>query len=221
MEKKIEAVLATHPFHTLAFPAFYQQYPNCPYYGTPRHLRKQSEQIKWAGSLNDESIRRKWAPEVEMRIPAGAEFVAPEPEKTNHFISVFVFHRQSRTLHVDDTLMYSIKPGFLLKIAGFKDGFMAFHPSIKSHGLYPTTEAPYQFRDWMKQILADWDFDNICCAHLGTKVGGAKQQVAETLAKAEPLFQKLSEKNRKRNPTNAIPHSEEHHPNNVTGDECG
>lgn len=26
----IEAVVATHPFHTLAFPAFYKAYPNAP-----------------------------------------------------------------------------------------------------------------------------------------------------------------------------------------------
>lgn len=26
----IEAVVATHPFHTLAFPAFYKAYPNVP-----------------------------------------------------------------------------------------------------------------------------------------------------------------------------------------------
>ena len=67
---KIEAVLATHPFHTLAFPAFHNAYPNVPYYGTPRHIRK-LQNISWAGDLNECSIRDKWKPEVEMRIPAG------------------------------------------------------------------------------------------------------------------------------------------------------
>lgn len=67
---KIEAVIAVHPFHTLAFPAFYQAYPKAQYYGTPRHLRKLT-QIPWAGSLENSNIRTKWEPEVEMRIPAG------------------------------------------------------------------------------------------------------------------------------------------------------
>jgi hypothetical protein len=67
---KIEAVLATHPFHTLAFPPFFQAYPNVPYFGTPRHLRIQP-QIPWAGNLNDCATRNKWSPEVEMRIPDG------------------------------------------------------------------------------------------------------------------------------------------------------
>ena len=66
----IEAVIATHPFHTLSFPAFYQLYPKAPYYGTPRHLRQLTE-IPWAGNLDDCNIRVKWEPDVEMRIPTG------------------------------------------------------------------------------------------------------------------------------------------------------
>lgn len=68
---KIEAVVAVHPFHTLAFPGFYKLYPNAKYYGTPRHLRKLKD-IEWAGQLDNckESLS-KWEPEVELRIPAG------------------------------------------------------------------------------------------------------------------------------------------------------
>lgn len=76
---KIEAVLATHPFHTLAFPAFHQAYPNAPYYGTPRHLRNLPD-IKWVGDLNDCATRNKWSPEIEMRIPDGM------PTTRVHFI---------------------------------------------------------------------------------------------------------------------------------------
>ena len=68
--KKIEAVLGIHPFHTLAFPAFYQSYPNAMYYGTPRHLRRLT-QIPWIASLDDCQMRRKWEPEVQLRIPSG------------------------------------------------------------------------------------------------------------------------------------------------------
>jgi glyoxylase-like metal-dependent hydrolase (beta-lactamase superfamily II) len=67
---KIEAVIGTHPFHTLAFPAFYEAYPKAQYYGTPRHLRRLT-QIPWTGSLEDCNVRKKWEPEVEMKIPAG------------------------------------------------------------------------------------------------------------------------------------------------------
>jgi hypothetical protein len=68
--ENIDAVVATHPFHTLSIPAFYQAYPKAAYYGTPRHLRRLTE-IPWKGDLDDCNIRKKWEPDVEMRIPAG------------------------------------------------------------------------------------------------------------------------------------------------------
>lgn len=94
----------------------------------------------------------------------GAEYFNPQPESTNHFISVFVYHPASKTLHVDDTLLYG-------------KGSVIFPPSMMIDGLYPTAEAPLQFRDWMKQMLNDWNFDNLCAAHMGLKAGGAHAAV--------------------------------------------
>lgn len=73
----IEAVVATHPFHTMAFTTFHKTYPDAKYYGTPRHLRNLPD-IPWAGDVNDEKIRTMFEPDVSMRIPAGAEFANPE-----------------------------------------------------------------------------------------------------------------------------------------------
>lgn len=211
----IEAVVGTHPFHTLAFRGFHKEYPNVPYYGTPRHLRVIPE-IPWAGTLSECEVRNKWAPAVEFKIPAGSEFVAPQPESSNHFSCAFVFHRASRTLHVDDTIMIGSNPGILLKLFGYRHGSMSFHPSIKGPGLLPTPEAPYQFKEYIEHIVREWDFDNICAAHMGNKIGGAKEQLVETLAKAEPLFHKLSEKNKKKDPTHV-----ETPTVLVEGNECG
>jgi len=214
--EKIEAFVATHPFHTLAIPAFYKEYPKIPYYGCPRHIRRLTE-IPWAGDLNNCEVRDKWKPDVELRIPAGAEFVNPLPEKTNHFICVFAFHKESKTIHVDDTITYSENPGFLLKMGGFKHGTLAFHPSIKGPGLLANPEAPFQFRDWVHTIINDWDFENLCAAHTGCKIGGAREQLKDVTEKAEPLFQKLSEK--RKDPK--YKGSEETPSNNVKGEECG
>lgn len=213
---KIEAVLATHPFHTLAFPAFFKAYPHVPYYGTPRHLKNLPD-IKWVGDLSDCSTRNRWHPEIEMRIPDGAEFVAPVPEKTNHFSCVFVFHADSRIIHVDDTIFIAHQPGFLLKIAGYRHGDMSFHPTIKSHGLFPTPEAPYQFRDFIAGILKDWDFDSVCAAHMGNRIGGAKAQLQTLLDQAAPLFDRLSERNKKKG---GLPPHDGEHAHNVSGNEC-
>jgi len=212
----IEAVITTHPFHTLSIQPFHEAYPNVPFYGCPRHIKRFPD-LKWAGDLNDCKVRSKWNPDVDLRIPEGAEFVSPVPERTNHFISVFVFHKQSKTIHVDDTIMFSQNPGFLLKLAGFKEGTMMLHPAIKGPGLLPHPEAPFQFRDWIKKLIDDWDFDNLCAAHFGCKIGGAKQQLTEVVKKAEPLFQKLN--NKRKDPNYKF--NDEIPSNNVKGDECG
>jgi len=214
----IEAVIGTHPFHTLYFNDFYKHYPQPQYYGTPRHIRNLKD-IPWAGSLNDCEVRNKWSPDVEMRIPAGAEFVAPEPERTNHFISVFVYHPASRTLHVDDTIMVAVEPGLLLRLAGFKHGDLSFHPSIKGPGLHPTEEAPFQFRDWMLKVLSDWDIDNICAAHTGNKIGGSAAALKKLVVDAEPLFNRLSKKHAGQHSTGR--ENEGSHDIVAQGNECG
>ncbi len=135
-------------------------------------------------------------------------------------MSVFIYHPSSRTLHVDDTIMYRDKLTRLLRLFGHSDGVMVFHPSIKGPGLHPTAEAPYLFRDWMRNMQHDWQFDNICCANMDVKIGGAHAGVVKLLEKTEPLFAKLSKKNRKKNPNGELPTGD--NPNtDVTGDECG
>ena len=135
-------------------------------------------------------------------------------------MSVFIYHRLSRTLHVDDTIMYTNKLALLLKLFRQSHGVMVFHPSIKGPGLHSTAEAPYLFRDWMHNMLYDWSFDNICCAHLEVKRGDAHAEVTKLLNKTEPLFAKLSKKNRKKNPKGELP-AGNHYNTDVTGDECG
>jgi len=188
----IEAVVATHPFHTLAFPPFYKMYPNLSYFGTPRHLRNQKD-IPWAGDIMNEL--KRWEPDVQMRIPAGSEFVAPQPESTNHFNSVWVYYPAGRTIHVDDTIMYFENPSMIFKLIGKKTNVIEFHPTMKSSGLYNTEEAPYQFKRWVEEVLRDWDFDTACCAHVGVRQGGAHALLKEALVNAEPEFKKLAESN--------------------------
>jgi len=167
----VEAVIATHPFHTSYFPAWYAAYPSLRYYGTPRHLRIQPS-IPWAGSMYDCTNRQKWLPEVHMRIPAGAEFVAPQPESDNHFTAIHVFHAPSRTIHVDDTVILD-EP--------FK-GDMLFHPSLLGPALYHVPGSPAAFHDWVVNYTQAWDFDNIIAAHKGRRLGGAKAQLLRVLA---------------------------------------
>lgn len=184
----IEAVLGVHPFHTLFFPAFQQLYPNATYYGTPRHLRNFPD-MKWEGSLGEETVRALWeGEEVFMRIPAGAEFDAPQEDV--HFSSVVVFHAPSKTLHVDDTINYFHGSGWVLRLLGKKDNLMEFWMLHK--GLDHTAESPGLFKEWVESIIQDWDFDNICAAHNSVKIGGAKEALQGALRTAQPEFDKLA-----------------------------
>jgi hypothetical protein len=189
--KNIEAVIGTHPFHTLAFPAFHTAYPNVPYYGTPRHLRKVTS-IPWTGEISQHL--NKWSPEVEMRIPAGAEYVNPTPELLNHFICVWVFSRTAKTLHVDDTVNCYDTNSVLLKITGKKRYQLAWHPTMDGPGLKSEVGAPTQFKKWVEDVLRDWDFDNICCAHTGNNIGGAHDDLAELVKNSDDKFIHLEHK---------------------------
>jgi len=178
--KLIQAVIATHPFHTTYFPSFYQQFPNVPFFGTPRHLIIEP-QIPWAGSMWDCANRQKWLPEVHMRIPRGSEFVNPQPADSNHFSGIHVFHVASKTIHVDDTVI--VDEPFA--------GDMVFHPSLVTVGLYHIPESPTAFKNWVQNYIDQWDFDTICAAHNGVKMGGAKDQLQSVLTDYGVIFEGL------------------------------
>eukprot|EP01098_Paradermamoeba_levis_P015354 TRINITY_DN775_c0_g1_i1.p1 TRINITY_DN775_c0_g1~~TRINITY_DN775_c0_g1_i1.p1 ORF type:complete len:298 (-),score=85.84 TRINITY_DN775_c0_g1_i1:17-880(-) len=176
----VEAVIATHPFHTVFFPAFYKAYPNLTYYGTPRHIRIQPS-IPWKGSVYDCNVRQMWLPEVHMRIPRGSEFAYPQYENI-HFSGMHVFHAASKTIHVDDTIMVDVP----------FSGNMLFHPTLLYEGLYHIPESPYAFRDWVQKLINEWDFDNVVAAHNGVKIGGAKAQLQKLLNMSSLPFTMLS-----------------------------
>ena len=189
--KLIEAVISTHPFHTVHFSSFNEAYPGLTYYGTPRHLRK-LKFIKWAGSIDDSTILSKWEHEgIYMRIPDCTDFVHPK----RHFSSVFVFHKPSKTLFVDDTLCFWQNPGFVLRnIAGIKDGSLHFHSSTFRGDLYFNAESPLQFVEWIRKVMEDWDFENICTAHSGNLLGSGKEQLGILVEASFSRLQVLSTK---------------------------
>eukprot|EP01013_Petalomonas_cantuscygni_P007331 TRINITY_DN1909_c0_g1_i1.p1 TRINITY_DN1909_c0_g1~~TRINITY_DN1909_c0_g1_i1.p1 ORF type:complete len:300 (-),score=34.77 TRINITY_DN1909_c0_g1_i1:364-1218(-) len=177
----VEAIVATHPFHTSFFPMWYKAFPHIPFYGTPRHLRIEPS-IPWAGSMYDCAIRQKWLPDVHMRIPAGAEFVAPVPESDNHFSGIHVFHPLSKTIHVDDTINIGVPLA----------GDFLFHPSLIGPALFHVPGSPQAFKAWVLKYCAEWDFDNVVAAHKARQIGGAKAKVETLVKDTELLFDALN-----------------------------
>jgi hypothetical protein len=187
--KDIEAVIATHPFHTLAFPGFYKEYPNAKYYGTPRHLRRLVD-IPWAGDITENLT--KFEPDIQLRIPAGCEWVAPEPEADNHFVTVWVFHPSGKMLHIDDSLMYFEKPPLLLRFVGFPAKEVFFHHSLEKYILKQRPDAGRLLSQWFQEIIRDWDFDNACVAHNGFILGGAKEAFINLYEKKKEIIESSS-----------------------------
>ena len=62
----------------------------------------------------------------EFSIPRGVDFISAN--ENVHFSSVLALHRASRTIHVDDTLMYVRLP-LPMRVLGFRD-LLSFHPTI-------------------------------------------------------------------------------------------
>jgi len=204
--KLLVAVLNTHSYHSVGIDSFHEAYPATEsrrWYGCPRHLRVKPD-IQWAGDLENEDARKAFEPEIAMAIPDGSEFNDPQPPDTNHFSSVFVLHRASKTVHDDDTIMFFDQPPALLRLAGFKPCTCHFHLSMLGPGLRPTQEAPLQFKAWMLKLLEDWDFENICTAHNGNCYGRAKEVLREALDKADEGLKCLSVDNAKKDARTAV-----------------
>ncbi len=187
----IDAVVATHPFHTMYFVPFQQKFPNpqIKYYGTPRHIRRISE-IAWTGDISEAANLKLWENEgIFMRIPAGGNFI--DSEEHNHFSGLFVYHRASKTLFNDDTILYFDQPGFILRCVGKSHGCMEFWDLKK--GLNPNKDAPGQFRQFIEGVLQDWDFENLVAAHTGNLIGGGvKEKIRALLEKTAPVFEKIA-----------------------------
>lgn len=184
----IEAILATHPFHTTYFESFYRLYPSQKYYGTPRHI-KIIPSIPWAGDISSEEIQKKYEPCVFMKIPNGAEFV--NPDENNRFSSVFVFHAESKTIHDDDTLMYFDCGNIncCSRLHGIKGDKLSFS-SMRGLGRYP--ESASIFKKFIQSILNDWNFENIVTAHYGILMFDGKKMLRRTLHSYEKIFQKIA-----------------------------
>ena len=83
-----------------------------------------------------------------------------------HFSSVLVMHPASRTIHVDDTLMY-IRLPILMRWFGLTDA-MSFHPTL-AKVLEKRPGAANDFSQWAEELAENWrDAENLCAAHTAT-----------------------------------------------------
>lgn len=162
--KDVEAIVNVHPFHTMHVEAMHRRYPHARLYGTSRHLARFPE-LPWQPTKSeDPETAALFADDFDFTVPRGVDFVSAD-EKV-HFSSVLVRHRATKTIHVDDTLMYLRLP-LLLRLLGLKDR-TSFHPTL-AKALEKRPGAARDFRAWAEEIADKWgDAENLCTAHNAT-----------------------------------------------------
>jgi len=150
----VDAVLHLHPFHTLHVDATFARFPDARHYGTTRHKRK-SPDVPWQEPTTDSAeLHELFAQDLTFSVPRGVAFI---PDNENlHFASVLAVHPASRTLHVDDTLMFNKLPLV---------GGVGFHPTLKQV-LLPEKGAAAEFRAWTHELVELCrGVDHLCAAH--------------------------------------------------------
>ena len=194
--KDIDAVINLHPFHTVHVQWAHNEYPRAKHYGTQRHVDKFPE-LSWEPQLTESAAcAALFADDFDFSIPAGVDFISKN--ENLHFSSVLAYHRSSKTIHSDDTLMYLKLGGLLGKL---KKPEVAFHLTL-GKTLEHRAGAAADFRAWATQLAEQWkDAENLCAAHsaalteeenTGLPIAGeilsALDKVEKVLAKHEQKF---------------------------------
>lgn len=187
----IEAIINLHPFHTVHVGRAHQQYPKARLFGTQRHVQIFPE-LPWQPQRTESAeFAALYADDFAFSVPQGVVFVSPNEHL--HFSSVLAYHRSSRTIHVDDTLMFFPLPGALGKL---RKPELGFHPTL-AQTLLREAGAANAFRSWAQQLATDWgDAQNLCAAHsaalLGRQHAGAplSERILKALNKVEKTLKR-------------------------------
>ena len=162
--KDVEAILNVHPFHTVHARKMHERFPDARLYGTARHLSRFPE-LPWEEQrCEDSALHAMFGEDFDFSIPSGVDFISSN--ENVHFSSVLVLHRASKTIHVDDTLMYIRLPK-AARLLGRTD-LMSFHPTL-AQALEKRSGAAGDFRKWAEELAEHWgDAENLCAAHTAT-----------------------------------------------------
>jgi hypothetical protein len=167
----VEAILNVHPFHTIHVRRTHQQFPNAKLYGTARHVSRAPE-LPWEPlRTEDPALHAMFADDLDFSVPRGVDFISSNEHV--HFSSVLVWHRASKTIHVDDTFNYIRLPK-AARIVGRTD-VLSFHPTL-AKALEKRPGAVADFREWAKELIERWrDAENLCAAHSAALLGEKNQ----------------------------------------------
>ena len=187
--KDLEAVLHLHPFHTVHVKKMHARFPEAKLYGTARHVDK-FPALPWQDMrTEDASLHEALSDDFEFSVPRGVDFISAN--ENVHFSSVLAFHRASKTIHVDDTLMYIRFPK-VARLLGKRDT-LSFHLTL-GQALQKRAGAAAEFRSWAEQLTERWSSaENLCAAHTATLLA-SKNQGDSIHARLRQALDKVSAK---------------------------
>ena len=178
--KNVVAVLNLHPFHTIHVNWMFERYPNASHFGTARHLSKFPD-LNWQPTCTeDPATHAIFAKDFEFSVPRGVDYISED--ENVHFSSVLAYHPSSRTIHVDDTLMY-IRLPLLMRFFGLPDA-LSFHPTL-AKVLEKREGAVQDFRNWFEELAENWQsVENLCAAHTASLVAQSDPPIHDRMLKA-------------------------------------
>ena len=189
---EIEAILNVHPFHTVHVRWMHGRFPRAKLYGTARHLHRFHD-LPWEGvRVEDPALHDLFAEDFAFQVPSGVDFISKN--ENVHFSSVLVLHRDTQTIHVDDTLMYARLPKLARRLG--RDDVFGFHPTL-SQALEKRGGAADEFARWASALAAEWGgAKNLCAAHnavlLASKNPGAtiEERIVQALSRVRPKLER-------------------------------
>lgn len=180
--KDIKAIINLHPFHTVYVGRLHERYPRALLYGTARHVAR-APTLPWQPELTESAqMQSLFAEDFEFSVPKGVDFISNN--ENIHFSSVLVYHPASKTIHVDDTLMFSKLPG-VMNLIGMSD-VLNFHPTL-AMALEQRASAADDFESWTNDLVKRWqDAENLCAAHTALLQGrnNKGESIAERITAA-------------------------------------
>ncbi len=192
----IEAIINLHPFHTVHVKAMQQQYPRAKLYGTARHVSL-LPQLQWEPDFTESAVlQERYAPDLEFSIPAGVDFISSNDKI--HFSSVLAYHPASKTIHVDDTLMY-VKLPRAAGMIGVQNP-LVFHPTL-AMALLRQPGAARAFREWALTLADNWSGAlNLCAAHTGNLLeqGDDSESIAHRIEQALHKVERLLDRHERK-----------------------
>jgi hypothetical protein len=160
---RLEAIVHLHPFHTVFARAAHENFPAAKLYGTARHVAKLAD-LPWQPERTESAeFQALYADDFELSVPRGVDFIPAD--ESLHFSSVLAFHPASKTLHVDDTILYLKLPWL---VRAFKRDVFRLHPTL-AKVLERRKGATADFRAWAQETSERLQrVENLCAAHMTT-----------------------------------------------------